>query len=362
MSMKRILFVTPYPFDKAPSQRLKFEQYYRYFEQNGYQIDKEAFISEEFWRIVYKKGFWLQKIFYTLRGYLSRIISLFTLRRYDVVYIHLWVTPFGFPFFEWLYCKLSKNVVYDIDDLVYLYNKNEYNSLVAGLKGRKKPIYLIKKANHVITCTPYLNDFVRKFNINSTDISSTIDTERYQPANNYNNEQTITIGWSGSHSTARHFLVLKDTLITLASLYKFKMLVIGAEHFSIPGVDLEVIPWSAETELKNLQRIDIGVYPLPNEQWVYGKSSLKALQYMALGIPTVATAIGTNFRVIDDGVNGFLIHSEQEWIDKLGMLIKDSRLRKEIGQKAREKVENFFSIEANKNNYLEILNNVVKSR
>src|SRR5689334_6023008 len=98
---KKILFLVPYPFDKAPSQRLKFEQYYRYFEEDGFVITKKPFITDAFWKIIYKKGFRFQKILFTLSGYFRRFLLLFTLRRYDVVYIHLWVTPLGPPFFEW---------------------------------------------------------------------------------------------------------------------------------------------------------------------------------------------------------------------------------------------------------------------
>ncbi len=92
--------------------------------------------------------------------------------------------------------------------------------------------------------------------------------------------------------------------------------------------------WSSASEVTDLQRIDIGLYPLPDEEWVLGKSGLKALQYMALGIPTVATAVGANFRVIEDGVSGFLVRSDSEWIDALSRLIDDPELRLRIGQNA----------------------------
>ena len=151
---------------------------------------------------------------------------------------------------------------------------------------------MMQRANHVITCTPHLDAFVRKFTSNTTDISSTINTETYVPMNKYTNEYTLTIGWSGSHSTSKYVYLLKEVLLELSKNHRFKLLVIGDSTFSIEGLDCEAIHWVEKTEVKDLQRIDIGIYPLPNEEWVLGKSGLKALQYMALGIPTVATNYG----------------------------------------------------------------------
>ena len=122
MKHKRILFVCPYPENVAPSQRLKFEQYYSHFREEGYHVETSAFIDESFWKIIYKKGNYFKKAWHTIKGYGKRTCGLFHLSKYDLVYIHLWVTPFGPPVFEWLYRKFSKKIIYDIDDLVYLGN------------------------------------------------------------------------------------------------------------------------------------------------------------------------------------------------------------------------------------------------
>src|ERR1700694_2541417 len=171
--MKKILFVNPYPHDKAPSQRLKFEQYYPYMSDAGYQIEHTSFYDEKVWKILYKKGFYLQKALGIVRGYLRRIKYLFRLREYDVVYIHLWVTPIRPAFFEWLYAKVAKKIIYDIDDLVFLKKAGHIAWWKGILKSSRKPIYLMKKSDHVITCTPFLDEFVRKYNPHTTDISST---------------------------------------------------------------------------------------------------------------------------------------------------------------------------------------------
>ena len=356
----KILFMVPYPLNFAPSQRLKFEQYYPYFKNVGFSLKHSSFISERMWTIIYKKGNYFKKFVYLICAYLKRFALLISVRKYDIVYVHLWCTPFGPPLYEWLLKKVAKKIVYDIDDLVFLKNISHENKFLAFLKGKNKPLFLMREANHVITCTPYLDAIAQKLNKDTTDISSTINTNYYQPRNKYNNIQKLVIGWSGSHSTSTYLYLLKDILLELNKSHPFKLLVMGNADFYIDGLDIEAIPWKEEWEISTLQRIDIGVYPLPtNEEWVLGKSGLKALQYMALGIPTVASDVGCNNRIIEHGVNGYLVNGNIEWEDCLTELMVNPGLRKRIGEAGRKKVVTNFSLDANKDSYIKILNALI---
>lgn len=352
---KKILFLSPYPFDKAPSQRLKYEQYYPFIENEGYEITTSSFVDEKFWKIIYNKGNIFLKAFYTLRGYFRRVSDLFRIRKYDVVYIHLWATPLGIPLFERLFVLLSKKIIYDIDDLIFLGHSSDANKKSEFLKGKAKAIYLMKNADHVITCTPMLDEFVKKYNLNRTDISSTINTDVYIPRQNYDLKSKLVLGWSGSHSTSKFLHLLDEVFIQLKDDIDFELIVIGDPAFKLDGIALQALTWKAETEVEDLSKIDIGLYPLPDEPWVYGKSGLKALQYMALGIPTIATAIGANYRVISTGENGFLVKTAEDWKACILELAKNKELRERIGRLGRKNVENNFSLHANKDKYLEIL-------
>lgn len=353
---KRILFVVPYPYDKAPSQRLKFEQYYPQFREAGYDVEWSSFYDEEAWRVMYKPGHVWGKAMAMVRGYLRRMRDLFRLHKYDVVYTHLWITPVGPAVFEWLFGKLAgRKMIYDIDDLIFLKNASHITGWKQILKGRKKPIVLMKAAQHVITCTPFLDEFVRQYNTHTTDISSTIDTDRYQPVNPYTNDHKLTLGWSGSHSTTAYLHLLTNVLQEIYKEKPFRLLVMGDKDFQMEGVEVEAHSWSAAGELPNLQQIDIGLYPLPDEQWVLGKSGLKALQYMSLGIPTVATAIGANYRIMENGVSGFLVKTPEEWKARLRLLMKDAHLRARMGIAAREKVESQYSIKSTAPVYIAVL-------
>ena len=355
---KHILIVCPYPENEVPGQHLKYEQYFEYFRSKGYRITVTPFFGEFYYKILYTHGNYHKKIIGTLWGYLKRTLQILRLPFYDGIYIFLYVTPFCGSIFERLYRLFSRRMIYDIDDLAYMGRTSKFNPMVAHFRGPEKYFFLMKKADHVITCTPYLDSIVRKYNSRTTDISSTINTDKYIPIENYSNDHKLTLGWSGSHSTVPYLRILEPVLRKLKKEYDFKLLVIGTSSFEIEGIDVEAIPWNESTEVDDLRRIDIGLYPLPDEEWVLGKSGLKALQYMALGIPTVATAIGANFRIMENGVTGFLVNSEDEWLLQLGNLLSDSDLRSRIGKNGRDHVQQYYSVRANEPVYLSIFEDV----
>ena len=355
---KHILIICPYPENEVPGQRLKYEQYFEHFRSNGYRISISPFFEPAFYKILYVKGNYTKKIIGTLWGYAKRTLQLFRLPFYDGIYIFLYVVPFRGSLLERLYSLFSRRMIYDIDDLAFMGKTSSFNYLVGSFRGSEKYFYLMHAADHVISCTPYLDSIVRKYNSKTTDISSTINTDKYVPIDNYTNDHKLILGWSGSHSTVPYLQLLAPVLRRLRDLHNFKMLVIGTSDFSIEGIEVESIPWNMLSEVQDLRRIDIGLYPLPSEEWVLGKSGLKALQYMALGIPTVATAIGANFRIIENGVSGFLENSEEGWISRLGYLINEPEIRRIIGQKSRERVEQYYSVYANAPVYLGIFDDV----
>lgn len=352
---KKILVVCPHPEDAAPGQRLKYEQYFDSWREAGYDLTISPFMTQRFWNIVYKKGNFIEKVFWTIWGHVLRVRDLLRLPFYDGVYVFLWVTPFGFPISEWLFSKFNKNFIYDIDDMVFLGHVSDANQIILKLKGRSKMIFLMKKAKHVITCTPRLDEFVRQYNTNTTDISSTINTETYFPRKDYKLKEEIVLGWSGSHSTSKYLHLLDKIIQDLSKKYPIKLKVIGDGSFTLSDCKVEAKYWNREDEVKELSEFTIGLYPLPDEPWVYGKSGLKALQYMGMGIPTIAADIGANKRIIKNGENGFLVNTEEEWVKSLVELIENESLRKKMGEAARKTVVDRFSIKANAPTYIDIL-------
>ena len=357
LKKKKIIFFCPYPFNTAPSQRLKYEQYIDFLEKNGFEITIEPFFFNDTYQILYKKGYFLRKVFGVIKGFYRRFLFLFKLHSFDGIYIHLNVCPIGPYIFEWIYLKLSKKAIYDIDDMVFQLTTSKQNKFASFLKSKYRYFFLMKKSNYCITCTPELDRIAKQYNVNTIDISSTINTDTYLPINKYTNDKKMILGWTGSHSTVPYLYLLKDVLLTLSKKYQFKLLVMGTSEFNIKGVDSECIEWSSDMEISILQRMDIGLYPLPDNEWIKGKSGLKALQYMAIGLPVVASNLGCNNRVIKHDYSGLLVDSKDEWIASLSRLIVDNKLRKSLGKNARNTVEKYFSVNANKKKYLSIFKN-----
>ena len=151
---------------------------------------------------------------------------------------------------------------------------------------------------------------------------------------------------------------LQNVFLELSKRIDFKLRVIGNFQYDLPGIDLEVIQWTKETEVEDLQGIDIGIYPLVQDDWVLGKSGLKAIQYMAFGLPTVATNVGNTPRIIKHMTNGWLVRTDEEWVEALEELIKNPQLRRNLGEAARMTVLENYSTDVIESNYLSILNNV----
>jgi glycosyltransferase involved in cell wall biosynthesis len=342
----RIHFLVPYPKDQAPSQHLKFEQYYDRFEKAGFEVVHDTFYSRELFQIMSSPQL-VRKVVGFLWACVKRLRSLWTAWRSDVVYLSLEAVPVGPPVLEWtIRYLLRRPIIYDIDDLIYLKKPCTRDILPEIFNRKWKVKTLMRMSQHVIVCTPHLETVARSVNGHVTRISSTIDTVKYRPRSRYDASR-VTVGWSGSFSTSQWLHLLDNVLRAIQARYGVAILVIGDATFSIPGVAVEAIPWKLESEVQDLQRIDIGLYPLPHEEWMLGKSGLKALQYMGLGIPAVIVPIGANLEIVSHGENGFFADTEEEWIKAIGALIEDQGLRERIGKAGRWTVEERYSVERN---------------
>jgi glycosyltransferase involved in cell wall biosynthesis len=212
---------------------------------------------------------------------------------------------------------------------------------------------------HVMAGNSYLAEYARQVNANVTIVPTTIDTEKYAVRTEAHESELPTIGWTGSFSTVQHLDTLRSALQKLAKQTKFRLRVIGTPTYKLDGLDVEAMPWRADTELEDLHAIDIGVMPLPDDAWSKGKCGLKALQFMALGIPTVCSPVGVNTEIIQDGENGFIASSEDEWVEKLGRLVHSAELRRQLGRAGRRTVEAKYSANVQAPRVFELLRSVV---
>lgn len=367
MKGRRILVLCPYPYGVAAGQRLKFEQYYDDWRSAGWQVDIAPFMDLALWRILYDRGHLVSKALGVLKGYARRLRDVIRIRRYDLVYVHMYVTPLGTSIPERIVRALAKRLVYDVEDNVMAHvdrtGCNNPNPWLRFLRASAKYRFLIREADHVVTSAPALNDSCEAINRHArcTYVSSSVDPERFTPAHRYSNDGVVTIGWTGTFSSRPYLDLLRSVLQKLAIEERFRLRVIGNFDYELPDVDLEVVRWSVEREIEDLQAIDIGLYPLPVNEWVSGKSGLKAIQYMMMAIPCVATEVGTTPLIIRDGENGLLVRTEDEWVGALKRLLCDADLRRRIGQAAREDAVAKYSTTAVAGQYRHVLANVMES-
>lgn len=358
---KRILVLCPFPQGVAAGQRLKYEQYFDDWCANGYDIVVSSFMDEAMWRIVYGKGRFVSKFWGVLRGYCRRLRDVARLRDFDLAYVFMWVTPFGTSLFERLTRLLSKRLIFDVEDNVLVGQKlpalHNPNFLITLLKGPGKASFLIRTADHVISASPFLNADYLKLNAKRacTYITPSVDSDRFIPKGSGANTRKITLGWTGTFSSKIYLDLLRPVLTKLARERDFRLVVIGNFEYVLDGVDLRVIQWTRAREIADLQDIDIGLYPLPIDDWVLGKAGLKAIQYMAIGLPSVATRVGTTPMIIDHGVHGLLVETQDEWLEALKTLIDDPGMRMRMGECARARAVARYSLRAVRQKYIEIL-------
>jgi glycosyltransferase involved in cell wall biosynthesis len=353
---KKILVLCPYPFDRAAGQRLKYEQYFSSWRKEGFSITISNFFDNGTWDVLYTKKGFIKRVLGSVFGYFRRLRDLSVASQYDVIYIFMWGTPIGLPLYEILLKKLNKRIIYDYDDSVFLKKKVSYsfrNLIKSPLKSR----YLIKNAEAVILSSPSNLNYsinLNKHN-NATYIPCSVNTDRFKNIDVFKDKK-ITIGWTGTFSSIKYLELLTPIFYELKKRLDFKLILITNFDYFLPDIDLEVISWSKEKEIEDLNRIQIGLYPLIEDEWALGKGGLKVIQYMAAEIPSVATNFGTAKDIIIDGHSGFLVSSNSDWVEKICELARNPLLRKEIGKNGRKIIENRFSLNANKKKYLDILN------
>jgi glycosyltransferase involved in cell wall biosynthesis len=352
---RRIVVLSPYPQDRAPSQRLKYEQYFESWREAGFDVDVRPFWDEAAWSRLYRSGGLAGKGADVLRGLARRWDDRLAALRADLVYVHLWATPLGPPGLERELRSRGVPLVYDLDDFVHLPHASGANPFMRWLRPPGKVEELLGLAHQVIVCTEHLAGLAAGHNPNVTNISSTIRTDLYLPRPHRERVRGVVVGWSGSHSTSRYLGLLEGPLRDVQASDDIRVRVIGDASVRVPGVTLEATDWTLASEVEDLSELDVGVYPLPEEEWVRGKSGLKALQYMALEIPPVVQRTAVNVGIVQDGENGLVAGSPREWRAALEALVRDPSLRRRLGVAGRATVEARYSVSANATRYLDVL-------
>jgi glycosyltransferase involved in cell wall biosynthesis len=295
-------------------------------------------------------------------GFLKRVFHLWSVVPSDYIFIHREVTPVGPPLFEWIIAKvLRKKIIYDFDDAIWLTDKINESKLEKTIRYRNKVSSICRWSYKVSCGNHYLASYAKQFNSSVVINPTTIDTlhkhnkQLPEVTLKHSKGEHVIIGWTGSHSTLKYLKSIEPVLQQLESKFnQVRFLVIADEQPRLALQKLDFIQWNKATEVADLTRIDIGIMPLPDDEWAKGKCGFKALQYMAMGIPCVVSPVGVNTTIVNNGITGYWATSTVEWFRHLESLILTLTLRKTIGVEGRKFVEEHYSLASNSSNFLSL--------
>ncbi|MBI4380452.1 MAG: glycosyltransferase family 4 protein [candidate division NC10 bacterium] len=344
----RALALSPVP-EEGAGCRFRVSQYIPYLEARGIRVTVRPFFTPEFFRIVYQTGAHFRKSYLFALQTLARLRLLAQRTDYDLFFVYREAFPIGPPVIELALSRVKgRALVYDFDDAIFLTNSSDANKLVGILKYPQKVSQIIRGSARVVAGNTYLADYARRYNEAVIVIPTCVDTTKFVPRpgrHGDNREGRPTVGWIGSHSTAKYLRSLLPVLERVAGRHRFQLYVVGSlAPLHARGFEVTQAQWDLEREVEDFRCCDVGVYPLWDDDWSRGKCGFKAIQFMACGVPVVASAVGVNREIIQDGVNGFLAATEEDWMEKLGWLLSDSSLREKLGRAGRETIVERYSL------------------
>ena len=360
--MPKILFIAAHRPDRSPSQRFRFEQYLCFLKEQGFEYEFSYLISPEDDKIFYSPGNILRKLNILLKSFRKRMRDARAARNFDIVFVQREAFMTGSTFFEKKLKSSGAKLVFDFDDAIWMLDTSNANKRFEWMKDPEKTSRIIAMADMVFAGNAYLAGYAQRFNKNVKIVPTTIDTDEYVRMQ-VPKDDAVCIGWSGSITTIKHFEYAVPFLKRIKQKYgdKVKIKVIGDASYVNEELGIKGLGWNKQDEIKELSSFDIGIMPLPDDEWAKGKCGLKGLQYMALEVPTIMSPVGVNSEIIDDGANGFLATTEDEWVEKLSGLIDSKQQREAMGKAARATVLDEYSVYAQQGNYLrflrELLNN-----
>ncbi len=351
--MKRIAFVVQLPKEVSPGQRFRFELWEPVLMKESFVVETFPFFDEKSYIVLYSKGFFLKKAVGFFKGIFKRIFLIWRLRKYDFIFLQREFAPLGPPVFEWIASKLLKyKIIYDFDDAIWIPNTSSENKIVSVLKATWKVKYICRWAYKVVGGNEYLCEYAQNYNAKVFKVPTCVDTTNNHNKLKIHTRQKPVIGWTGSHSTLKYLDEIVPVLMELRKKFDFSFLIIADKDPSFSGIEYEFIKWNKESEINDLLKIDIGVMPLTMDSWSEGKCGFKIIQYLALGIPAVVSPVGVNKEIIEQGKNGFLCSSAQEWYNAFAALIQQDELRAKMGSAGKEKIGLHYSIHANATAFL----------
>ncbi|GIV29028.1 MAG: glycosyl transferase [Bacteroidia bacterium] len=341
---------------RAPNERYRWFQYEKFLRQHEATADYFYIVDEHDDQILFHSKNIFLKLFVYIKTFFVRLKQIKNLNHYDSIIIYRELHWFRF-LTQYLLIKLKQkthHLVFDFDDAIWLPYKNTIINCIK--QPEKKTILHLRLSHTILAGNAYLADFALQHNSNTHILPTIVDTEYFRPLPKVNTSATtVCIGWMGSHSTVQHLKTIIPVLKKIKQKYPDVIFKFVGNNDYIPEIDIYIEKWNKENEIETINAFDIGIMPLPNDEWSKGKCGLKILTYLACGIPCVASDVGINKEIIEKTNGGFCCSTEDEWIEKLSLLIENKSLRIQLGQQGRTGIEKYYSINVWKDKFFQTI-------
>ena len=324
------------------SSRVRYLQYLPYFRSQGISVSVSPLFSDDYLRALYQGRTCWYKV---ISGYVSRLMMLLRVRRYDVVIIEKELFPFLPAIAERLLHMVGVRYVVDYDDALFHRYDCHSSALVRLVLGRKIDV-VMRHSAMVVAGNEYLAERARQACASRVEtVPTVVDIEHYRPRKEMANDIPI-VGWIGTPKTSHYLHSLIPVFEALQSVMHVQFVAVGARKEDFIDTIIEVWPWSEDTEVASIKKFDIGIMPLDDSPWERGKCGYKLIQYMACGLPVVASPVGVNGTIVAPEENGLLANTLDEWQEALKYLLQsDMSYRVSIGRAGRNYVKNWYSLQ-----------------
>ena len=339
------------------SSRIRMYQYIPYLKEEGIDVIVAPLFNNDYIKKLYEKN--TRKLNIVLYPYFTRLLDLTKIKKYDLLWIEKELFPMLPAWAEEIVSILKIPYIVDYDDAIFHnYDLNKNRIIRSLLKNKINKI--MKNASVVIVGNEYIAERAYKARAKRIKyLPSVVDLNLYELKNTKTcNDDFFKIGWIGSPATSKYLSLIQEAFKKFYQNVKCRLIFVGAGkiNISIPNLEVQIRPWSEETEVENIKDFDVGIMPLPDEPWERGKCGYKLIQYMACGIPVISSPVGVNNKIIIDGVNGFKATTIDEWVYAFKKLYEDCNLRLKMGQAGRKLVEQNYCIQVTAPKLIKIIN------
>ncbi len=319
----------------GPGSRYRIFQFRKFFEEKGIDLTIAPAFSDSYIEAESLMGHMrhLKRGTETVKAFFKRVIDFRRIFEADVIAIEREFFPRFPPLFEFLIKVFKGGYVLEFDDAIFLSPGRVY----------KYP-FTIRMASKVVTGNEYLREYALPYNPKVSVIPTCVDTGEYSLRDDYRKAGAPAIGWVGLPYNFGHLELIRTPLERITGEKKGEFHVLSGRDPHL-GFPVTFKKWTCEREAEWIRGFDVGVMPLWDTPFARGKCGLKLIQYMAAGVPVVASPVGVNCEIVEEGVNGFLASCDDEWYEKLSILLGDEKLREEMGRMGRRKVEKYYSLE-----------------